>query len=414
MGLLSALAAVFEHADLRAEVGVAIAFGDALPGGPDRLVRQRDRVGSHVGDLPLFIESLGDLHCLAGRHPQFAVRLLLQGAGGEGGVGPAGLFAFLDPGHVPGGGGGAGGEFLEAVAEGGDGRFVEQQHIAARARFRFEPTGGLVEVTALGDALALDGGQFGFEFSAAGGFEADLEVPPGGGAEGPPLELAQDNEPDCHRLHPTGGELGGDLFPEQGGEGVAVEAVEDPAGLLGRDEVVVKLAGVADGLLDRLAGDFGEDHALDRDLGLQDLGEVPANAFAFAVFVGREDEFVGLLEGRFEFADQLLFLGGDDIQGVEPGIDVDPEAGPGEFLDFGGNLGGTFGEVADVPHAGQHLVVAAEIAVDLLRLRGRFNDHQPLVLLLGHVESCFLQDCAIDFRDKVPAFPAPPWAVHLG
>ncbi len=63
------------------------------------------------------------------------------------------------------------------------------------------------------------------------------------------------------RLHPAGGQAGLHLLPEDGGDLVAVQAVEDAAGLLGVDQAAVDLAGLVDGPLDGLGGDLVEDHA---------------------------------------------------------------------------------------------------------------------------------------------------------
>src|SRR5690606_2491035 len=63
--------------------------------------------------------------------------------------------------------------------------------------------------------------------------EGALDVPVGGGAERHPLPLALDDHPGGDRLDAPGGDAGADLAPEQRGDLVPDEAVEDPAGLLG-------------------------------------------------------------------------------------------------------------------------------------------------------------------------------------
>ena len=109
---------------------------------------------------------------------------------------------------------------------------------------------------------------------------------------------------------------------------------------------------------------------------------MPADALAFAVFVGRQNQFVGVLEGGLELADDLFLFLGDHVQRVEIGRDVDPQRGPGLLLDFGRNVGGAGGQIADVPHAGQHFVVASQKTVDFSGLGGRFDDHQPFEFVL--------------------------------
>ena len=60
------------------EILLAIEFGYPAAGGVDRLVTQVDRVGTHVGDVAVFIERLGDTHRLLGTHAQLTVGFLLQ------------------------------------------------------------------------------------------------------------------------------------------------------------------------------------------------------------------------------------------------------------------------------------------------------------------------------------------------
>ena len=99
--------------------------------------------------------------------------------------------------------------------------------------------------------------------------EGGLEVPVVGGPERDPLPLPLDHEAHREALHPAGGEALVDLAPQHRRHLVAVEAVEDAAGLLGVDEALVDLAGVVDGLLDGRPGDLVEHHPLHRHPGLQ-------------------------------------------------------------------------------------------------------------------------------------------------
>ena len=96
-----------------------------------------------------------------------------------------------------------------------------------------------------------------------------------------------------------------DLLPQHFGDGVAVEPIEDATGLLRIDEFHVDVAGVGDGLADRVLGDLVEDHAADRDLGAQHLHEVPGDGLALAVLVRSEQECVGVLESLLQIRDGL-------------------------------------------------------------------------------------------------------------
>ena len=78
-------------------VGVAEILADHAARGRDRLGREVDAVGSHIGDesdravadVDAFVEALGDLHGAGRREAELARGLLLQGGGGEGRVGMA-------------------------------------------------------------------------------------------------------------------------------------------------------------------------------------------------------------------------------------------------------------------------------------------------------------------------------------
>ena len=194
-----------------------------------------------------------------------------------------------------------------------------------------------------GDALAVDGEQAGRERARLvllAGVERGLEVPVRRRAERHPGPLALDDEPRRHRLHAAGGQAAHDLLPEHRADLVAVQAVEDAAGLLGVDEVHVDVARVGHGALDRLAGDLVEDDALDRDLGLQLVEQVPGDGLALAVLICREHELVGVLEQLLELGDLRLLVGGHDVDRLEGVVDVDPEPRPRLALVLGGHLVG--------------------------------------------------------------------------
>ncbi len=206
--------------------------------------------------------------------------------------------------------------------------------------------------------------------------EQGLQAEKGGGVEGPALAFPLDQEPDGDRLDPSGREAGGDLLPEQGGEGVADQAVEDPAGLLGPDQVQVEFPGDGEGVLDRLGGNFVEDHPPDRAVGLEDLGQVPADRFAFPVLVRRQVEFGGVLDQLFQGGYRLLLGRRDDVERREVVFDIDPHPGPGLALDGGGDLGGGGGKIADVAEGRLHPVPVGKEGPDCPGLGRGFDYNQ--------------------------------------
>ena len=167
-------------------------------------------------------------------------------------------------------------------------------------------------------------------------------------AERPPLALALDDEPRRDRLHASGREAAHDLLPEHRRDLVAVEAVEDASRLLRVDEPRVDVARLAERAVDRLLRDLVEDHAPDRHLRLQHLQQVPGDRLALAVFVGREQELVGVLQELLQLADLLLLVRVDDVERLEVVLDVDAEPRPLLLLVLLRDVGGALGQVADV------------------------------------------------------------------
>ena len=127
--------------------------------------------------------------------------------------------------------------------------------------------------------------------------------------------------------------------------------------------------------LDGLLGDLVEHHPLDRDRRLERLEQVPGDGLALAVLIRGEVELVGVLEQGLQLADLLLLVRVDDVVRVEVVLDVDPELAEGALLDLGRHLARRR-DVADVAHRGLDVPVAAEVAGDGPRLRGRLDDDE--------------------------------------
>ena len=221
----------------------------------------------------------------------------------------------------------ANGRVRERGGQGAGVRLVQVQGLGGALEL---PVGA--EVAALGDAAAVDraeagdqGRRVGGVTGAAGG-EGAGQVPVLGGAEGDALALPLDDEAGGDGLDAARRQPRHDLLPQDRRDLVAVEAVEDAAGLLGVDHALVQLARVGDGGPDRVLGDLVEDHPVDRDLGLEDFLEVPRDGLALAVLIGGEEEFVGLGQQLLELPDLGLLVGVDHVDGLEVVLDVHAEA----------------------------------------------------------------------------------------
>ena len=171
-----------------------------------------------------------------------------------------------------------------------------------------------------------------------------------------------------------------DLPRQQRAQRVADEPVDDPAGLLGVDEVRVDVARMGERLADRALGDLAEGHPLGlrrRDVG--GLRDVPGDRLALAVEVGGEVDGVGGLRGLRDLGDLLAAVVGDDVLGGEVVLDVDAELA----------LAGVLRQVADVAVGGEDAVVGAQVALDRPRLGRRLDDHE----VLWHGRECSTGFC---------------------
>ena len=232
-----------------------------------------------------------------------------------------------------------------------------------------------VEVLAGRDALGAEARERGREltpFAREPGFEIPVRRRP----ECQARFLAIDNQPHRHALHAAGAQSRAHFLPQHRRHGVAVQAIEDAAAFLRAHQVLVHVVRILDGLLDRVFGDFVKDDALDRNLRLEDLLQMPADRLALAIGVGGEEDFGGALQRGLQRLHVFSLVVGDDVVGREVAVGVDAEPAPFLLADFVGNLVGRFRQVADVPVARPHVVAGLQNALDRTRLGGRFDNHQ--------------------------------------
>ena len=310
------------------------------------------------------MQALRRLHRAVGREPQLAVGFLLQGRRRERRRRPLRLRPLLDGGHRPG----------QPAAQVGGERAGVRLGQQARGRF-LQLAGGRVEVLAAGDPPVAEADQRGGELAPFGG-DPGFEVPERRLVEGPPLLLALDDEAHRDALDAAGAEAGADLLPQHRRQRVAEQPVEDAAPFLGLHQVGVDVPGVRDGLADGFLGDLVEDDAAGRHLGLQHLLEVRADRLAFAVRVGRQQDFGRFLDRGLELADPLLLGQRDDVVRGEVAVDVDGHAAPGLVLNLLGDFARALGQVADVPDARLDPKLAAEEPRQCLGFCRRLDDDQ--------------------------------------
>ena len=104
---------------------------------------------------------------------------------------------------------------------------------------------------------------------------------------------------------------------------------------------------------------------------------MPGDRLALAVTVRGQVELVDVLEQVLQLGDGALLVRADDVERLEVGVDVDAEPRPRLRLVLGGHVGGSPGQVADVPAGGLDDVVGAQVASYFARLGRRLDYDEP-------------------------------------
>ena len=158
--------------------------------------------------------------------------------------------------------------------------------------------------------------------------ELGFEIPVLAGHERPALAFPQHQKAHSDALDAARRKFGGNFAPEQRRDGVPDQPIQDSPGLLGVHQVQVDGARLAQRLFDRLACDFMKNHATNRLFRIQHLAQMPADALPLPIFVGGQNQLVGIFERTFELGDQLAFFVRNHIEGGEVVLDIDPEPRP--------------------------------------------------------------------------------------
>ena len=182
------------------------------------------------------------------------------------------------------------------------------------------------------------------------------------GLEGFDLSLPLADQPGGHRLDPAGGEPPADLLPQQGGELVAHDAVQDAPGLLGVHQVLVNGPWRCDGIVDHLFCDLVEGHPVGlviRDL--QKLLQVPGDGFSLPVRVSGQKNLLAALSRLPQIRDHVLLSLDRLVVRREPVLHIHPEL--------------ALGKVPNVPHGCLNLIAGPQIFSNGLGLGRRLYNH---------------------------------------
>ena len=267
--------------------------------GRDRLLRERRRIGSHVGDVAVFVQRLGHAHGLARGEAKLAGRLLLQSRGRERRGGAATVRLGGDrrdrEGDI---------RLLQCRNERDGGCLIERCSLHLRLE-----RARIVKVAAGGNTFTVQSHELRSEPNVGRRRDRSKlrdQIPVAGRHECQAFALPVDDESRCSGLHAASREPWPHLPPEHGGHLISEDAVEDAPGFLCVDESDVEVTSVVFGLKDRILRDLMKHHSLHRDLGLEHLQQMPGDGLAFAVLISCEQEFVCVLQCALEIGDGLL------------------------------------------------------------------------------------------------------------
>ena len=183
------------------------------------------------------------------------------------------------------------------------------------------------------------------------------------------LPLTIDDHAHGHRLDAPGRQTAPNLASQERADRIADQTIDDAPRLLSIYSVHVDAARVLQRVEHGAAGDLVEFDATDRLIAVEpeSRDQMPGDRLAFAIGVSRQQHrrlAAGLVLQPFD--DVFAFLG-HHILGPELVVDVDAQP--------------TGGQIADMPQAGPHSVLASQEFLDGFCLGGRFDHDQAL---FGH------------------------------
>ena len=294
MGFLGAFPRAVEIRLWRQVIGAEALF-DMRPGRGDGLVAEVGRVGAHIGDVASLVQSLGQGHGFADAESEPGARGLLQRRGDQRRARPRSRGLVLALAH----------------------------HIVRAAQHRERLVGGLLVARA--EVLAGLAEHLASELLLRAGFEIGEDFPILFRVEGADFPCRARRSGARPPTAPGPRKAPGNLGPEQRGEHVADHTVEKAPRLLLLDIAHIDLAGVGEGLADRLAGDLVEDDPAEAAWVAADgFLQMPGDGLAFPVPVAGEIDRLGARGDFLQLLDDL-FLAGEDFVARPPAVRVDAE-----------------------------------------------------------------------------------------
>ena len=129
-------------------------------------------------------------------------------------------------------------------------------------------------------------------------------------------------------------------------------------------------------LLDRLLRDLVKHQTLDRNLGLEQLVQMPADRFSLPILIRRQIEAGTFLEQLLQLIDVLFLARRNYIDWREFVIHVDAQIRPLLLLELLRDFLGTLRQIADMTDTSFNREVLAQQLGNRPRLCGGLNDNQ--------------------------------------
>ena len=300
---------------------------DLLLGLRQRLTRQIDRVGTHIGDQTLLVQTLCQRHRLRHRHTQLTTCLLLQGRGGERRCGNT-LRRLLLTLHD--------GETCALAA------FEECNRLLA-----------LLETAA----------QLGTERGLVVGRELRHHAIVVRSLEVDDLALAFNQQTHRNALHATRRQTRLDLLPEHGRQLETDQAIQHAASLLRIDQIHIDRTRLLDCAEDCLLCNLVEHNSFGRRYGqTQHLGQVPSDSLSLAVLIGSQPDGFDAMCQLTQFGHHLFLIIGDFVDRAKTTIEVDTQI--------------LLRQVANMAEARLYDIVLTQKFLDRLGLGRRLDDYQ--------------------------------------
>ena len=332
----------FEGMEASIVVGSTIPAFDKAFRRSHSLVAEPQGVGTHIGDqtqgafpfhIHAFIQLLGNGHGALGGHVQLPGSLLLQGRGGKRRRCGA---LLLRPLHT-----------LHRKLLTGD---VSNDGIHLCLVFQLDFLGIAVIPGSKGTGLLHQG-------------QIHVQRPILLGLEGSDFVFPVHHQPGGYGLNSAGRQAPANLLPQQRGQLIAYDSIQNPPGLLGIHQGIVNPPGVLNGLADNILGNFVKSNPVGFLLRqLQKLLQVPGDGLSLPVRVGCQVDGFRLGGAFAQIRNHIRLILQGKVVGSKVPVNI--------------HAHGALGQVPQVAHAGLHHIVRPQIFSNGFRLGRRLHNHK--------------------------------------